>query len=417
MKKISLFTFINIIFAVSALLFFILLFIYIKVDKKHYFSTQNKRYTLLLNNIKNMNEEQLKKLFSNQLNIKEVHSNKKRSEILQSAHKLIHKKNLQTTMDILNYNNKTYIYIKNYNLNVIFLDDPSLQYDFSKILIAALVILFILGLLYILLLQKLKPLRTLNNNITQFKKGDFSIYQNINSQDEIGTISQNFNQAIENIRYLIESKHLFMRNIMHELKTPITKALFLANMIDTSNKKEKEELIENLYTMNSILKQLANIDKFQSQFSNLLLEKINISALLAKIKKELKSDNIFIKKEGTLELIANKELLTRALKNLIENGLKYSNEQSVTVVISKKSLSILSKGSRLNKELPYYTQPFTQENKNQKGYGLGLYIVSEILKLHNFTLEYQYKDGLNIFTVNLDKFTKSKSGKKTKNKL
>ena len=385
----------------SVLLFGILLYIYFQIDKQHYLNTQKQRYALLLQNIQNMNEEQLKQLFQKQLNAQEVANNRQKSEILERANKLLHTTTLHTTMDVLNYKDKIYISIKNYNLNVVFRDDPMLAYDFSKIIIAALGILLLLALLYFLLLLKLKPLKVLNENITQFKKGDFALYNNINSQDEIGAISENFNQAIENIKYLIESKHLFMRNIMHELKTPLTKALFLANMIETKNQKEKEELITTLNDMNNIVKQLANIDKFQSQFSNLVLESIDIKKLIGAIKKELQSENIRVKEHEKLELIANKELFFTALKNLIENGIKHSSNQAVTVEIYSNKISVSSKGNPLKKELEYYTQPFTQEKKNQKGYGLGLYIVSEILKLHQFTLEYQYRDGLNVFTINL----------------
>ncbi len=383
----------------SLLLFGILLYIYFQIDKAHYLNTQKDRYALLLQNIQNMNEEQLKELFQKQLNAKEVANKQKRSEILEQANRLMHTTTLHTTMDIYNYKDKIYISIKNYNLNVIFRDDPMRQYDFSKIIIAALGVLSLLALLYLLLLLKLRPLKILNENITKFKKGDFTLYNNINSQDEIGAISENFNQAIENIRYLIESKHLFMRNIMHELKTPLTKALFLANMIETNNKKEKEELITTLNDMNNIVKQLANIDKFQSQFSNLVLESIDIKELIGTIKEELQTENIKVKEHEKLELIANRELFYTALKNLIENGIKYSSDQSVTIEIFSNKIAISSKGAPLKRELEYYTQPFTQEKKNQKGYGLGLYIVSEILKLHHFKLEYQYSDGFNIFTI------------------
>jgi len=402
MKKISLFTFLNLIFAMSVLLFGILLYIYIKIDKQHYLNSQKQRYTLLLKNIQNMSSEELKRLFQKQFNAEEIANNRKKSEILEQANKLMHTTTLNTTVDILNYKDKIYIYVKNYNLNVIFQDDPMSQYDFSKIIIAALGILLLLALLYFLLLLKLRPLKILNNNITKFKKGDFSIHTNIDSQDEIGAISENFNQAIENIRYLIESKHLFMRNIMHELKTPITKALFLANMIQTDNKKEKEELVATLYDMNNIVKELANIDKFQSQFSNLLLESIDIQELIETIKKELQSENIIVQEHEKLELIANKELFYTALKNLIENGIKYSSDQTVIVDIYSNRVTVSSKGEELKKSLEYYTQPFTQEKKSQKGYGLGLYIASEILKLHHFNLKYHYRDGYNCFSINIE---------------
>ena len=253
LKKLSIFTFLNIIFSISIILLFILLFIYIKVDKQKHQISQNKRYTLMMQNIKNTQKEDIMELFYDKLNLKKISNKEQQLNIIKKAHNIYHNTTSNSTMDILNFDDKTYVYIKNYNL--IFIDDPKNRYDVSNILIVSIVILLLLGFLYFMLLQKLKPLKLLNDNITNFKQGSFIINTNIDSKDEIGVINENFNQAIENINYLIESKHLFMRNIMHELKTPITKGLFLANMIETKDIKDKNELIENLYSMDNILKE------------------------------------------------------------------------------------------------------------------------------------------------------------------
>ena len=76
--------------------------------------------------------------------------------------------------------------------------------------------------------RKLRPLKILNKQIIEFSNGNKDIKLNYTSTDEIGTIAKSFNEAINIINNQSKSKDLFMRNMMHELKTPITKAMFIA---------------------------------------------------------------------------------------------------------------------------------------------------------------------------------------------
>ena len=117
------------------------------------------------------------------------------------------------------------------------------------------------------------------------------------------------------------------------------------------------------------------------------------------IKVELNSNNIILEDLNNFKIIANKELFYIVLKNLLENGLKYSDNCKVIITSLNNRLLIKSKGDKLKQNFDYYLQPFTQGQKNNQGFGLGLYIVSEILKLHNLKFNYKYEDGYNNFLV------------------
>jgi len=96
--------------------------------------------------------------------------------------------------------------------------------------------------------------------------------------------------------------------------------------------------------------------------------------------------------ENRLEV--NFELFTIVFKNLIDNGLKYSNKKDFYIECDDGKLLFYSHGDELDEPLEYYLEPFTKTNiKSSESFGLGLYIVDEILKKHKYTFSYKYVNG------------------------
>lgn len=90
-----------------------------------------------------------------------------------------------------------------------------------------------------------------------------------------------------------------------------------------------------------------------------------------------------------------------ALKNLVENGLKYSKDGKVYIESNSNQIIVKNQGDKLEHDISYYLEPFCRDNSHSavSGHGLGLSIVSEILFLHHYHLEYNYKDGFHIFSL------------------
>ena len=107
---------------------------------------------------------------------------------------------------------------------------------------------------------------------------------------------------------------------------------------------------------------------------------------------------VTISKLEDVSLNADFKLLAIAAKNMIDNALKYSPNKHVNITITRESIKFINKGERLSKELRHYVEPFTKGESAQKSFGLGLYIVENIIKAHKLTLSYEYKNGLNVFS-------------------
>jgi len=98
--------------------------------------------------------------------------------------------------------------------------------------------------------------------------------------------------------------------------------------------------------------------------------------------------------DATLQ--ADFELLSLAIKNLLDNGIKYSQTKRVHILIDHDTVVISNHGEGLSEPLEHYFAPF---HTSRGGLGLGLYIVKSILDLHKMDLSYQYTKGENRFTI------------------
>ena len=245
------------------------------------------------------------------------------------------------------------------------------------------------------------PLKVLNKQIIEFSAGKKDIKLDYTSNDEIGTIARNFNEAINIINNQSKSKDLFMRNMMHELKTPITKAMFIAETLEDD--KTRENLQRAFRRMDDIIKELATVEKLTSKNTMIYKEKINFLSIFKKTTDLMliNPDNIEQKIED-FWFEADIYMISIALKNLIDNAIKFSTNKKAIIEANKSFIKVISQGEPLKNELSFYTDAFYQEDKRSSGFGLGLYIVKTIVNLHKFSLDYEYVDGKNCFIIKLD---------------
>jgi len=404
MKNISVRSFIHILFSV-AFIFLIVIFLLLKSwDKDREKIDEFKRYQLISLSIlskltTNPTQKELQELYST-FHLKPVDKN-----ILPKIIKEITKKgktiyNGGTSIGQIRVfqisKNKKYIYIQKPPYNLMFTNALPTNY-YKEIAILSISLLVILLLfIYWAILKKLQPLKTLHQQIEKFANGDTNVHITYKYNDEIGKIAKSFDDAIDHINQLSQSKNLFMRNMMHELKTPITKGRIAVEMID--DEATKTILIRAFERMNELISELAELERvtsrsFEPNFEYLLLEDIVKEATkLLMSQQNLKVD---IKPYA---LTSDKKLMALVLKNLIDNGFKYGKGE-VLLRTNGDIIEVISKGDSLKHPLSYYTEPFSQAEKRSEGFGLGLYIVDNILQKLGYKLGYRYKDGYNIFML------------------
>ena len=303
----------------------------------------------------------------------------------------------ETRYRIINYRYRRFIMVHNDRFKLLLenLNKPSYILELSLIFAGALLLLL---LLYLWIIRSLQPLSELKEKIKTFSEGNLDIECKSDRNDEIAAVANEFDHAVETIRELIRSRQLFLRAIMHELKTPIAKGRLISEMLQ--DEKQKKRLERIFVRLNLLIDEFAKLEQLTSKNFHLLMKPYLASKLLDRgvqmLMLDSHEDAVTIETREDFTLQADLELLPLAFKNLIDNAIKYSPDHHATVTIENNSIAISNQGEALKEPLENYFTPF---HHSHDGLGLGLYIVKSILDIHQLDLGYQHKEGRNIFLV------------------
>ena len=339
-------------------------------------------------NLLDMNYE----LFESKEEIKNILSNNKKMIFARS-----NKHN--ETFKIFEIDGKIYLFFEKFDTQILIkdLESQNLTNSFYTIFVFV-SLLIVITILYINTLKKLLPLKELKDKVINFgdEKFDFEL-SNSSSKDEVTLLANEFKKSAQKLKNIKESRNIFIRNIMHELKTPITKGKFLLQLEKSDENIEKLKMVFN--RLESLINEFATIEELISQ--NRVLEKKSyfLEDLLDNAKDILMIDDNCVKNSyENIKLNVNFKLFSIAIKNLIDNAIKYSNDKKVEVLTQNEDILFVNSGKKLEGDFEKYLEPFYIKSSNES-FGLGLYIVFNILKANGYNLLYKYEDGKNIFIV------------------
>lgn len=219
---------------------------------------------------------------------------------------------------------------------------------------------------------------------------------------------------IESERMQEAKRKEFIATISHELKTPITIISGqLEGMIYNIGKyKDRDTYLQKSYDstqeLKTLVEEMIQVSKFEILEKKSESKEFDLNSLINKLikrqmylieEKELKLD---VKYQGEIFINADEERIAKAINNLINNAIKYSPENAELLIrLYKKENAILeieNTGITIDeKHKDKLFKPFyrVEKSRNRKtgGSGLGLYIVSQILREHGF--KYNIKNGKN----------------------
>ena len=296
----------------------------------------------------------------------------------------------------------------------------SLQTTFQNSLIIAGSAAILAGLLVVSVFtrQSLKPVRDLTNAAKKIGSGDFSHRVEVESDDEIGTLSKTFNRMITELESLQKERREMTAHIAHELRTPLTNIRgYLEGIKDQVIKPDKStinivhdqtihltKLVEDLRTLSMAEAESLDLDIKPGNLSDL------IESSITDFSPRAKKDGVKIRSDAQNSLNMehvrfDQTRMKQIIANLIENALSYSNRGDEIRIETNNSnsytveINVIDTGSgipelELNKIFDQFFRVDKSRSRKTGGAGLGLTIVKKLVEAHGGTISVESKLGV-----------------------
>lgn len=302
--------------------------------------------------------------------------------------------------------NKSYIIVVATNLENSYINLKNLFLKLFLIFIIFLILTYLINRTFSKIIGK--EIVKINFFLDKISKKDYSfnisnsfikeidlIYKKLNQvKIDIIKLDKKLNQKAAKIRLKNTQLEGILSAISHEFKNPV--AIIKASSDTLKNDSLMSEEFKNKF-IEKIIKNSQKIvnlvDKIKLSFTQkeitLNINEFNLKEIVKDVKNELlekyKDRNILISGNDTL-IKADKILIKQVILNLSENALKYSNDE-IILQINEHSFFVKDRGIGIEEEnLNLITKRYFRVSKNNwdNSLGLGLYIVKQILKIHNF---------------------------------
>jgi len=250
----------------------------------------------------------------------------------------------------------------------------------------------------------LLPIVKITSNLKRIRASrlDLRLPAATRNADEIDNLSLTINQLLEHLEQSFESQQSFIANASHELRTPITTILGEAEitLLRDRTAEEYQAVLNNIIKESERLYQIINslMELIQTNATNYEFQSVRMDELLWQIEDEIDSGNVKFKYLLPPDVLkytiqGNRQLLFIGINNIIKNAIKFSDGKEVycSLFCDNASLHIFVADQGIGidaKDIPKIFQPFFRASNalNYSGYGIGLSLTRNIVKLHNGTI-------------------------------
>ncbi len=224
--------------------------------------------------------------------------------------------------------------------------------------------------------------------------------------NELVRANTELKEANKKLKELDKAKSEFISIASHQLRTPLTAIKGYLSMIRsgtygeiTSMAKNKiDEVLKSTERLVDLVNNLLNVSKIESGEINISFERVDVSEFLKRTIEEMRvvadRNDLYLNLDlGESFLVSmDKDKIRQAILNIIDNAVKYTEKGGITVRLKKKTDSALIEVSDTGKgmtseDIESIFESFSRGSAgnlmNTEGAGLGLYIASKFIDMHN----------------------------------
>jgi signal transduction histidine kinase len=270
--------------------------------------------------------------------------------------------------------------------------------------------------------SQLKKMSIVTQKMAQL---DFDEKINYHSEDEVGVLAESIDEmsdelkvSIEKLKKDVERRKRLIRDMSHELKTPITTVSGYAETIQIlvpDNPKVQrycDIMLEECDVINNLVQEMLYMSKLEDETFECKKEFFRADKLkekiLGRIENEFSAESIVWQLED-VDISADINLLERAVYNFITNAIKHKQEGSDVEVRGYKDgdgyiFAVTNYGDEISSEdrdviWDVFYKCDRSRNRGDSGHGIGLAIVKRIADLHGGEVKLVVGDGKNTFSI------------------
>ena len=254
------------------------------------------------------------------------------------------------------------------------------------------------------------PLRKIADNVNKISVQNLEErIKTSKGKDEWEYLATTLNKLLNRLQESFDVHRRFISNASHELLTPLTS---ISSQLEISLNRDREaqeyrkvmgSVYQDVYRLGKLTQTLLEFARTSSDPGGLEIDLVRIDEILLALPSEIsKLNESYLvnlsfedlpEEEEKLFVFGNEQLLSTAIRNIVINACKYSDDHQAAVRLRYHNYSLLidikDNGKGINEdEKEKIFQPFYRvDNGNpNQGFGLGLSLTQQIIKLHKGTL-------------------------------
>lgn len=261
-------------------------------------------------------------------------------------------------------------------------------------------------LAYLFTFYLVSPLRKLSSVVERFGSGELTARARSTRRDELGNLARAFDQMAERIDTLVTTERRLLQDISHELRTPLARMRFAVEVArsDPNQKESLDRIRKECDRLALLTDELLEISVADGDPAARHLERADLSELLAEVVADasIEASNrgvrLSLRTPAELYVRMDRELLRRAIDNVVRNAIRYSPDaEPIEVELAtagrEARVSIRDRGPGVpDGMLEMIFQPFFRAESHRArvaesgGVGLGLAIATRAVQWHHGTI-------------------------------
>ena len=277
----------------------------------------------------------------------------------------------------------------------------------SLLLTRGLLALFVAAVLCLIMARYLtRPIRELQAVTKRISAGDLTARATPilgNRGDELAELAVDFDRMTERVQMLLERQQTLMRDISHELRSPLARLSLSAELVRRGDIEASHRMDADIRRLESLISELLTLSRIEAFEHSTRRDIVNVSSMVRQIIQDAEfegaPDNKQIVQTGRSDivLLGDANLLQRSIENVVRNAIRYTRVQT-TIEVNVAQIKLASSASYAvvrvidegpgvpTEALPHLFEPFfrASESRSQRGggSGLGLSISQRVAALH-----------------------------------